>query len=193
MTRDYLAALDASVIVPASLRDILLRLAETPRLYVPKWSTEILAEVRRTLIGKLRKTANQADHLIEELRKAFPEACIKACNELEAALTNDLKDRHVLATAIRSSAQTIVTFNLRHFPPEALQPYDLEALHPDEFLVNQFHLDDGLVIKKFTEQAADIGRTVEQQLSAFHQKRVLPLFTQTLADALQVKIGQAYQ
>ncbi len=65
----------------------------------------------------------------------------------------------------------------------------MEALHPDEFLVNQFHLDDGLVIKKFTEQAADIGRTLEQQLSAFHQKRVLPLFTQTLADAVHVKVG----
>jgi len=51
MTSDYLAVLDACVIVPAGLRDTLLRLAETPRLFVPKWSDEILAEVRRTLIG----------------------------------------------------------------------------------------------------------------------------------------------
>jgi len=189
MTSDYLAVLDACVIVPAALRDTLLRLAETPRLFVPKWSDEILAEVRRTLIGKLRKTDSQADHLVGELRNAFPEACVKECKELEAEFTNHQKDRHVLATAIRSSARTIVTFNLRHFPPEALQPYDVEALHPDEFLVNQFHLDDGLVIKKFTEQAAAIGRTVEQQLSAFHQTRVLPLFTQTLADALRVNVG----
>ena len=141
------------------------------------------------MVGKLRKTDKQADHLIDELRNAFPEACIKECKELAAALTNDPKDRHVLATAIRSSAQTIVTFNLKHFPPEALQSYDVEALHPDEFLVNQFHLDDGLLIRKFTEQAAAIGRTVEQQLSAFHQTRVLPLFTQTLADALRVNVS----
>lgn len=189
MTKDYVAVLDACVIVPAGLRDTLLRLAETPRLYVPTWSDEILTEVRRTIIRKLQKTESQADHLIEELRNAFPEACLKPCKELEDALTNHHKDRHVLATAIRSKAQTIVTFNLRHFPPEALQPYDVEALHPDEFLVNQFHLDEALVITKFAEQAATIGRTIEQQLSTFHQTRVLPLFTQTLADALRVKIS----
>jgi hypothetical protein len=39
-----------------------------------------------------------------------------------------------------------VTFNLQDFPPEALEPYDIEAIHPDEFLVNQFYLDDALVV-----------------------------------------------
>lgn len=82
MTKDYLAVLDACVIVPAGLRDTLLRLAETPRLFVPKWSDEIIAEVRRTLIRKLKKTEAQADHLIEELGNAFPEACTKQCKEL---------------------------------------------------------------------------------------------------------------
>jgi predicted nucleic acid-binding protein len=186
MTKEYLAVLDACVIVPAGLRDTLLRLAETPRFYVPKWSNEILAEVRRTLLGKLNKTEAQADHLIQEINYAFPEACAKECKELEAVLANNEKDRHVLATAIRSSAQTIVTFNLKHFAPDALKAYDIEALHPDEFLVNQFHLDDALVIEKFAQQAAAIDRTVEQQLIAFQQTRVLPLFTQILADAFGV-------
>ena len=45
MTKDYVAVLDACVIVPAGLRDTLLRLAETPRLYVPKWSGEITSVV----------------------------------------------------------------------------------------------------------------------------------------------------
>jgi predicted nucleic acid-binding protein len=116
MTKDYLAVLDACVLVPAGLRDTLLRLAETPRLYVPKWSDEIIMEMRRTIIRKLKKTDVQADHLVESLRQAFPEAWVTQSNELESALTNDPKDRHVLATAIRSSAQTIVTFNLKHFP-----------------------------------------------------------------------------
>ena len=133
MTKDYLAVLDACVIVPAGLRDTLLRLAETPRLYVPKWNDKIIAEVRRTLIRKLNKTEAQTDHLIEEIRTAFPDAWVKQWKELEAVLTNEQKDRHVLAAAIRSSAQTIVTFNLKHFPPEVLKTYDVEALHPDEF------------------------------------------------------------
>lgn len=189
MTTDYLVVLDACVLVPAGLRDTLLRLAETPRLYVPKWSDEIIWEVRRTLTGKrFRKAAEQVDHLIDELTKAFPEACLKGCKELEAALTNHEKDRHVVAAAVRCSAQTIVTFNLKHFPQEALTPFDIEAIHPDEFLVNQFHLDDALVTTKFTEQAGAIGRTVEDQLHLFHQQRALPLFTQTMADALGIKL-----
>ena len=188
MTKDYLVVLDACVIVPAALRDTLLRLAETPRLYLPKWSDEILAEVERTLVGRLKKTQDQASHLIAELKRTFPEAIVKECTSLEAALPNDPKDRHVLAAAIRSSAQTIVTFNLKHFPADLLKRYDVEPLHPDEFLINQFYLDDALVAKKFTEQATAIGRTVEDQLKMFHQTRVLPLFAQTMADALGIKL-----
>jgi hypothetical protein len=77
MTRDYLAVLDACVLVPAALRDTLLRLAETPRLYMPKWGDEIIAEMPRTVIDKLQKTPQQADHLIEELKRAFPEAWVR--------------------------------------------------------------------------------------------------------------------
>jgi len=161
MTRDYLAILDACVLVPAGLRDTLLRLAETPRLYVPKWSEEILAEVERTLVRKLGKTKEQAAYLIGQLTCAFPESVVKECQSIEAALNNHEKDRHVLAAAIGCSAQTIVTFNLKHFPADILKQYDVEPLHPDEFLVNQFYLDDALVTKKFTEQATAINRNVE--------------------------------
>jgi predicted nucleic acid-binding protein len=188
VTKDYLVVLDACVLVPAGLRDTLLRLAETPRLYLPKWSEEILAEVERTLIGRLGKTAEQAAHLLGELKCVFPEALIKESRALEASLGNHPKDRHVLAAAIRSSAQSIVTFNLKHFPAEVLSQYDLEAVHPDEFLVSQFYLDEALVIRKFTEQAAVIDRTVEDQLNAFHRTRALPLFVQRMADALGVSL-----
>jgi predicted nucleic acid-binding protein len=188
MTKDYLAVLDACVLVPAGLRDTLLRLAETPRLYVPKWSDEIFKEVVRTLKNKLGKTDDQVNRLESELRQAFPEAWVAGCAGFESVLSNDPKDRHVAAAALKSGAQTIVTFNLRHFPADSLAPFDIEAVHPDEFLVNQFHLDDALVVKKFTEQAAAIGRTVEHQLRLFHQQRSLPLFTQTLTGALGIKL-----
>lgn len=187
MNGDYVAVLDACVLVPAGLRDTLLRLAETPRLYVPKWSGDILAEVERTLIGKLRKSSAQAAHLTGELTRVFPEALVKGYKSLEDGLLNQRKDRHVLAAAVRSSAQAIVTFNLRHFPASALGAYDIEAVHPDEFLVNQFHLDRSLVISKFTEQAATIGRSVEDQLRAFHEIQALPRFVRTLAEELAIE------
>jgi hypothetical protein len=48
----------------------------------------------------------------------------------------DLGDRHVLAAAIASEAQVIVTFNLVHFPPAVLERFDIEAQHPDQFVKN---------------------------------------------------------
>lgn len=46
----------------------------------------------------------------------------------------DKKDRHVLAAAIRVKASAIVTYNLKDFPKNILNLYDVEAQHPDDFL-----------------------------------------------------------
>ncbi len=156
--------------------------------YVPKWSDDIIAETRRTLDCAFGKTSQQTAHVEGEPNKAFPETWISGYKDLKAGLKNDPKDRHVLAAAIRSGAQTIITFNLKHFRVEALAECEIEAVHPDEFLVNQFHLDESLVTYKLTEQAAAIKRTVEQQLLSFHRTGQLPLFSQTLADALSINL-----
>lgn len=58
----------------------------------------------------------------------------------------DKNDRHVLAAAIRAGADAIVTFNRRDFPANVLQQYDIEALHPDDFLHFQFGLQQSAVI-----------------------------------------------
>ena len=52
----------------------------------------------------------------------------------------DKNDRHVLAAAIKGRADLIVTFNVKHFPSDQLDRWGIEAQHPDEFLVHQFHL-----------------------------------------------------
>jgi hypothetical protein len=56
-------------------------------------------------------------------------------------MTNNPKDRPVLAAAVACGAQTIVTFNLKDFPPGPLAPWSVEAQSPDEFLIHQYHLD----------------------------------------------------
>jgi hypothetical protein len=60
--------LDACVLVNAALRDTLLRIAEPPRLYLPRWSKDILEETTRTLEGKLGLTFLQTSHLVAELK-----------------------------------------------------------------------------------------------------------------------------
>lgn len=115
MTADFPVVLDACVLVPASLRDTLLRCAER-RMYLPRWSNEILDELRRTLLEKLGRSPEQVDHLSAELNRHFADARVEGFETLVALMTNDPGDRHVIAAAVKCGAEAIVTFNLRHFP-----------------------------------------------------------------------------
>jgi hypothetical protein len=53
----------------------------------------------------------------------------------------DPDDRHVVAAAIKSGANYIVTYNLRDFPESELAKYEIVAQHPDEFIFNQIDLN----------------------------------------------------
>lgn len=53
----------------------------------------------------------------------------------------DPNDRHVLAAAIATKADVIVTTSLKHFPIGILNKYDIEAKHPDDFVIRQFDLN----------------------------------------------------
>ena len=53
---------------------------------------------------------------------------------IEGLTLPDADDRHVLAAAIASGAETIVTFNLEDFPAKTLAPCKICALNPDKFL-----------------------------------------------------------
>ena len=188
MTFDRPVMLDACVLVAAGLRDTLLRLAETPGLYAPRWSDDIMVEVERTLQKRFNKSPAQTGHLVHELRRSFPEAWVCGYAHLIARLLNHEKDRHVLAAAIGCGAQSIVTFNTRHFQPVAVRPYDIEVVHPDDFLCQRICLDEALVLCRFAEQANNIGRTVEQQLRAFHDTGALPSFTAAVSKALGLQL-----
>jgi hypothetical protein len=56
---EYAAVLDACVLVPMALCDLLLRLAEEPAMYRPLWSEQILTELARALKTKLRRSAEE--------------------------------------------------------------------------------------------------------------------------------------
>src|SRR5215471_1640894 len=135
------AVLDTCVLYPFSLCDLLLRLAER-ELYDAYWSGRILEELERNLV-KQRLTFEQAGRRVRTMRRAFPaaEVSARAITTLEREMTNEQKDRHVLAAAVASSADAVVTFNLRHFPGNACEPYAVEVLHPDRFLVDLHNLD----------------------------------------------------
>jgi predicted nucleic acid-binding protein len=170
MSSGYQAVLDACVLVNAALRDTLLRLAEPPELYLPRWSADILAETTRSLEAKLGLTPVQTAHLTGELRTHFEDAWVEDYASLLPAMTNHPKDRHVLAAAVRTGAQVIVTFNRKDFPEAALAPWNVVAQSPDEFLVHQFHLAPEVVTRKLAEQAQRHGGA--ERLLSIHRQTV---------------------
>src|SRR5436309_3551093 len=97
------------------LADTLLRLAGPKRLYLPKWTDQIMSEVNRNLAKKFELTDEQVAYRESELRRHFPEAWVEGYEDLVSAMTNDPKDRHVLAAAVRCNAEVIVTLNRKDF------------------------------------------------------------------------------
>jgi predicted nucleic acid-binding protein len=149
------AVLDACVIVPAALRDTLIR-AAAAGLYRVYWSEDILEEVRSTLVARGMTDETRAQKLVDTLRAYSPESLACGYENLVSSMTNDPGDRHVLAAAVATGSQVIVTANLRDFPDGALAPYGIEAQSPDTFLTDLFDLHPSLMIKILYEQAEDL-------------------------------------
>ena len=89
--------------------DTLLRLAEEPAFYTPKWSPDILQEVSKTLQGKCGYSPEQVQRRIGAMECTFPDAMVTEYEGLIPVMKNDPKDRHVLAAAVKCGAHSIVS------------------------------------------------------------------------------------
>lgn len=146
------------------LADTLLRLAAGPRLYLPKWTDQIMAEVSRSLQENFGLSSDQAAYRESEIRKHFPESWVRGHEQLISTMTNNPKDRHVLAAAVHCNAQVILTYNVRDFPHSALHPYSISVQGPSTFLLNLYNSDPPAVLETLTEQAAAIGKPIQYVL-----------------------------
>ncbi len=137
------ALLDACVLYPARLRDLLLSLAAAD-LFEPKWSEMIHEEwITNLLANRPDLTRQQLEQTRDAMNRAFPDASVYGFEPLMPALVlPDPDDRHVLAAAIHARAAFIITVNLKDFPPAALIPHGIEAAHPDDFVDYLFDVDE---------------------------------------------------
>lgn len=179
MHSDFPVILDACVLANPLLCDFYLRLAERPRLYLPRWSGEILAEVYRTQTTKFKKPypPEAANHWREQATKAFPEAMVMGWEGLLPSMANHDKDRHVLAAAIKGHASVIVTFNLRHFPPSILNPYGIDALHPQDYLLALWSIHPAGVMGKLATMASGLRKPVEIEDLLIRLGKSVPSFS----------------
>ncbi|MEM8583127.1 MAG: PIN domain-containing protein [Bacteroidota bacterium] len=144
------AVLDANVIYPAPVRDLLLNLAACG-LFQPIWSDKIHEEwIRNLLKNRPDLESTKLARSVELMNSAFPSATISGYKDIIEDLTlPDPDDRHVLAVAIKSKAQFILTFNKKDFPRSYVSEFNIVILSPDEFLKELNSSDPEAVEKAF--------------------------------------------
>lgn len=165
--------LDANVLYPATLRNLLLTLTETG-LVRARWTSQILDEVFRNIRANLPNLpVSRLDRTRELMETAIRDCLVTGHEKLEAVISlPDPDDRHVVAAAIRSHASVIVTMNLKDFPEASLAPLGIEARHPDDFLIDQFHLDPIGVhkaVQRITDETRNPTLTLDDVLDTLER------------------------
>lgn len=156
-TLKIVAVLDACVLYPPSLRDLLLWLA-TVRAYEARWTEEIHAEwTRNVLADHPDVTPAQLERTRRLMSVAVPKGLVSGYEaRLPPLSLPDANDRHVLAAAIEADATVIVTFNLSDFPATTLAAYGIEPLHPDVFLSALFDGETALFLRGVQQHRASL-------------------------------------
>lgn len=126
-------------------------------IYTPKWSKNIFSEWENVM-----KRNNIPDEEIKKrisnAQRAFPDALVENYETLVDYLNlPDEKDRHVLAAAIKTNANIIVTNNIKDFPNDYLSSFGLSAKTADDFLTDTIDLNNDLAAEAF--RALVLNRT----------------------------------
>ena len=162
-----IAVLDANVLYPAPLRDLLLQLATTDA-FQPRWTQLIHDEWIRNLTVARPELAERLLRTQARMDTVFPHAIVEGFEHLIDQLhLPDPDDRHVLAAAMATHAEWIITWNLVDFPDAVLELYDIKAIDPDDFLLQFILTSPAQVIssaRACRSRLRNPARTVEEYL-----------------------------
>ena len=146
----FTCVLDTNVIYPLWIRDLLLWFAYHD-LYTPKWSKHIFSEWIHVM-DKKGVPKRESQRRIQMVQEAFPDALVENYEPLIKNLElPDEKDNHVLAAAIKTNANLIVTNNLKHFPKEYLNRFGLSVKCADDFFTDLIDLNQSKSIEAFKD------------------------------------------
>lgn len=174
MNPPIVAVYDANILYPAPLRDLFVRIAQagivrgrwTEAIH-DEWIRNVLKDNPQVSAERIRRTRLLMNDAVRDCLIVGYEVHIESLN------LPDPNDRHVLAAAIHAEAEVIVTFNLKDFPPAILSRFDIQAIHPDEFLSALFDAAPGPICAAVKRQreglrnppksAAELLATLELQ------------------------------
>ena len=100
----------------------------------------------------------------------------------------DPDDVHVLASALAGHADCIVTANLKDFPAEVVAQLGIEVIHPDQFIVAQWDLDQLVAVAAFKRMRArwKQPQASAEDFAAAMERGGLPATAQRLREAAEL-------
>ena len=174
----YTAILDACVLFPPAVADTLISL-HVAGLYTARWTARIDAEWINAAVRDHNKPREKLERRRDAMRAAVPDWEVQPASYETLIIGRDLpdsKDEHVIAAALAGHADCIVTSNLKHFPNTVLGPLGLEAIHPDDFIVNQLDLDPYPALAAFKNMRARLRKptmTAEEFVAAIERNQLV--------------------
>jgi hypothetical protein len=180
----FVVVLDANVLFPFTLRDTLLR-AAAAGFYQVRWSSRILDEMTRNLVGTRTMPEDRVRRLRAIIEREFPEAEVTGYEHL---IGRDAERSE--GSARRCRRRESGRAGNRHGKSEGFRvlPAGIEVQSPDEFLCNLFDLDPNGFEELLREQATDLVKpptTFEELLERL--VRVVPV----MVDAVRRHIARA--
>jgi predicted nucleic acid-binding protein len=159
----FTALIDACTLVSALKRNLLLTLAEAEFFRV-RWSNEILNETETAIASLLSKRGSinpkeLARKARASMESAFEDANVGPIDEFLFRFSGlpDPNDAHVLAAAVKTRADVLVTENVKDFPEDFLKPFSIELKTADAFIADTISLGPG--------PAVEAIRTMRNRLS----------------------------
>lgn len=184
-------ALDACVLVPTVMREMLLG-AAAGGAFAPVWSARILEEWARATRRLPAGAEALARAEIAAMRARWPAAEVAPLPEFVATLSlPDADDRHVLAAAILGGAELLLTLNRADFPTRTLARHGIIRRDPDGLLTELLAEGHDLagVAARVQARAAAIAGT-PRPLRPLLKRAGLPRLARALADESQRPEGR---
>lgn len=174
MEHPVTAVYDANILYPAPLRDLFIRLAQAG-LVQAKWTDAIHDEWMRNVLKDRPDLSPQRLARTKALMDGAVRDCLVSGHEalISSLALPDPDDCHVLAAAIHAGASVIITYNLKDFPADILLRYDIEALHPDDFLSDLIDSATALTVgtvKRQRESLRNPTKTAEELMDTFENQ-----------------------
>lgn len=151
--------LDANVLFSNSLRTFFLWLFWNNIIQIV-WCGEVWDEVTANFSRKTKKSQQFKNHVADVILKRFPGAMRQLKHDFPKIGLPDPDDEYLVALAIQSKSDRIVTFNLKDFPPRSIGRFGIEVSDPDSFLCALFDANPAMILS-----------TVQQTIASYTESR----------------------